>query len=672
MNIDFSKGIHTNTKPINTPEGFYSDAENMRISGRSRRSEEGNSRTAVPTNITQWGDCSIGDQTIILGQKEDAGGAKTGSIIGSLDNAGNWVTIIDRGIPDLLDINSPTQIEGRKDWKGDRLIYFATPSGARRINLDEYQYSWSEEEFDKKSSLFLEYDLPQTKYLSEDNNGEVQSGVYQAAARLLTDSGAETVFGIISSVVPVVQDSLQSYRDNVNGAEPQTPTSKAITFTVENVDPAFKYIELGILTYVGLANTPKVTVMPKILINGRTSIEVTYRGAPDDAQELLIEDFITSGVSYETGKYVAQKDGSLLVGSPKEAVLPDIDWFRVAQNIKAKYVVKKVAYKENLQFQYDDTDLAENETKTVKEISAEGMDEGYKNPLTCALYKGYRRNEVYAFTMTPVFTSGVHGPTVHIPANHDANTAATVENEANPATPLTAEVTNLVPGSYDEWGIAAFDDVGGVSYITQPWLPVQLIGGAEAPTNLTVDNLTQDTFDLNWDAAIPPAGKMIVAYNIYIKVGDVTYLSRVISGTPPATTVFYDTTGFPINAYFYVTAEDNDGVEGARSDLVLVNQQELFPGYVPPGPEAPPQDIQPIAGGLIDGPLNPVASNIGVTRFTLSWDASPDPAVIKYSIYRKNADGTASFYMSVTKASTQGNIGDLGTFISGEEYQDDR
>ena len=92
MKIDFSKGIHTSTDPVNTPAGFYRDAENIRVSGLSKRSEEGNIKMPVPENLVQWGNCSIGDETIILGNIPGRG-----SIIGALDKDDNWTTIIDRG-----------------------------------------------------------------------------------------------------------------------------------------------------------------------------------------------------------------------------------------------------------------------------------------------------------------------------------------------------------------------------------------------------------------------------------------------------------------------------------------------------------------------------------------------------------------------------------------------
>ena len=645
MNIDFSKGIHTSTEPINTPEGFYRDAENIRVSGLSKKSEEGNIRMPIPEQLVQWGNCSIGDETIIIGHIEGRG-----SIIGALTKDDSWTTLVDRGQPDILQITEPTQLEGRKNWKGDRLIYFATPGGARRINLDEYNYLWGNEDFDKNTTLFLEYDLPVTSYVSENHNGALLSGSYQASARLVTDSGAETVFGITSNVVPVVQDSLLGNRADVNGDPPQTPTTKALVFRINNIDTSFKYIEVGILTYVGLNNSEKAIIMNKILINGRTSIEVTYRGASDDAEAIDVTELITSGIFYETGKYLAQKDGTLLIGSPTEAKLPPIDWFRVAQNITAKYTVKKIKYDENLNFEYNyDIDTA-LDTPNIKETSATQMDQGYKNPLTCALYKGYRRGESYGFTLTPVFKTGVYGPTVHIPAMHSTDTEATKEVAA--VIPTSANIVNLTPGSVDNWGIKAVNSAGIRSSISSR-ISVKLVGGPSAPTGLAAIHVTTTGFRLVWGPSTADPGTYVAKY-IIMWDGNILH---TLEGTPPQN-YFNVTTVVPTQGYYYVIPVDSNGVHGTASDTIFVDQTGA-------GVPTIAGVVTPLA--IVEPPTNLIASSIETTRFTLNWTASVTPDVVSYEIYRGNI-----LHTTVHMTSGAGTMGNLGTFISDEMYTDDR
>jgi hypothetical protein len=418
MKINFTRGIHTNTSPVETPEGYYKDAKNMRATGNAKRSDEGNSRmTAVPTNFIQWGECSIGDKTILLGTINGK------SIIGALNEADSWSILVPaRAGVDVLGIVGPTQVEGKKNWAGEDVIYFSTPSGSRRINLS-ISLPTDDVEFDKVTSLFLEYDLPKVTYTGESSSGELLTGAYQIVARLVTQSGASTSFGTASNVIPVVLDSLNSPRHAVNGDPPQTPTSKAIEVTITNLDPAFKYVQMAILTYTGASNTPTATISNLIAINNQSTVQYTYRGASDDFGTVSINELIASGVTYASGEFIAQKDGTLLIGAPTEASMPNIDWFRLAKNITAKFIVKRIPFKETLKFVGSTYTTTDNiDALSMVETSSDFMDDGYRNPITCSLYKGYRRNEVYSLTLTPIFTGGVIGPTVHIPADHAVNT----------------------------------------------------------------------------------------------------------------------------------------------------------------------------------------------------------------------------------------------------------
>jgi len=417
-NIRFDKGIYTAGVDSKKPEGFYSDALNIREDGIIRQTDEGTVITGVPTLLVIWGSTTIASDTIIIGQLDSR------TIIGALNVDNTWTVLSHRTV-DTIQATSPLQVTGRKNWAGERLIYFSTNNGARRMNLDK-EFPTNDEEFDKITSLFLEYDLPKAVYSGESTSGSLSTGVYQFAIRLVTDSEAATPFGIPTGVVSVTKGSTSTSRSDTTGDQPQTPTNKAIELQINNVDSAFMYIQIGILTYIGLANTPVVSVTNLIPINSRVNISYTYTGDSDHLTQISLNEFIASGVNYDTGKFFTQTGGTLLIGAPTETDTPNIDWHRVAENITSKYVVKKISYKENLEFDVYREDTSGLKRQKVVETSYDPMDDSYKNPLTVERFKSHRRGEVYAFTLTPVFKSGVLGPTVHIPAQI-ANTNPTTE-----------------------------------------------------------------------------------------------------------------------------------------------------------------------------------------------------------------------------------------------------
>lgn len=441
MKLDFTRGIHTANEPVNTPEGSYRDAMNMRAPGLSRKTEEGTVKIeGVPDEFLVFGSCALGSETIVVGAGE------SGSEIGVLGADLSWEIKVPARAQDVFGVTERLQVEGKKNWAGERVVYFCTPNGARRVNIDG-EFPISDLDFDKVTSLFLEYDLPRVKFLGEGNTGAVPTGTYQVAARLVTESGASTPFGIVTNPIPIVQASTSLNREAIVGNEPQTDTAKSLSLSIENIDTSFEYIELGVLTYVGLANTPKVTITDQVTINNQETISYTYRGEADDAETSSVTEFIASGVSYTTGKYLTQKDGTLLIGGPVESELPDINWFRVAENIQADFIIKNIPYDENLVF--EGSDLDDRDKYSLKETSEHSADGGYGNPITCELYKGYRRNEVYSFTLTPVFKGGVYGPTVHIPGNHSVATEAISNNPlSNPANTVAQADTGGTLGTY--------------------------------------------------------------------------------------------------------------------------------------------------------------------------------------------------------------------------------
>jgi hypothetical protein len=407
MDVKFDKGIYEASLPLETPEGFYLNASNILAEGNSKKTDDGMLLTDIPTSVVAHGNCSIAENVVVLGVKDDR------SIIGVYNTVTKLWTEILHQITDILQIKSATQVVGRKNWKGDMLIYFSTSTGSRRINLDDLP---NEEDFDKVTSLFLDYELPLLDFTEQESTGEVLTGVYQFAARLVTGSDAKTPFGLMTGVIPVGRSSADANRENVVGGDPQEPTNKSISMTISGLDTSFKYLQVGVVTYVGLASVPTVHVTNLIQINDRTTLDFTYYGARDHLTTVPLIEFIASGIAYDTGKFFTQMNGTLLIGAPTVKDLPEVDWHRVASNIVSEYVVKKIPYLEGLQFVVEEKGSGNAIEQAVRETSETVVGDSYKNPKTCEKFKTFRRGEVYGFTITPKFKSGVLGPTIHVPA----------------------------------------------------------------------------------------------------------------------------------------------------------------------------------------------------------------------------------------------------------------
>jgi len=415
MNIDFSKGIFTKVDVASTPLGFYRDAQCLVRQANTLVSDKGTEKVSGTDPIIVLGYCVIDSEIIIVGKS-------SGTILGAIRQDGTYYTIVEARQVDVLKVTEPVDVVGKKDWQGNRVIYFSTEEKARRIDLGPIgttkSFSNSDATFDKTTSLFVDYEIPVAEYTRETTGGDLPTGVYQFFPRLSTDSGASTSFGVSSPVIPVVvANTNTSEVQTITGDEPQSDSNKAIEILVTNIDTTFKYLEVAVLTYVGFENTEVVTLTRKVEIAGRSEITLTYRGTIDNTSTISLEELISSGVSYTAGKYFEQKDNSLLIAGVRESEVPDVDWFKVAENIDVRYTVHKIPYGESLAFQK--TGMDKPDTRNMNVSITINSPNYYGNPKTAAEKPGYRREEVYGFSLTPVYKSGVLGPTVHIPSTTD-------------------------------------------------------------------------------------------------------------------------------------------------------------------------------------------------------------------------------------------------------------
>lgn len=419
MKVDFSKGINTRTEPATTPPGFYRDAMNMRESGGSLHSEEGTVQIInAPADIKIWGSCSIEDETIVLATVDGA------SVIGVIYNVN-----VDPDVPDtfiehyetLLTLSSATcpnfqsfiQVEGRLDWKGDRVIYFSEGGAMYRIDVDS---SLSGGSYDcTQSEVTGDYMLPLTEFVNVTDDGSVPSGTYQFFTRLRKNTGEVTNVGPQTGPIPIYDDPTTNDDRDKDGAPPQTPTNKRINLTISDIDQNYDTLEIIVVTYIGIENTVKTYALHEVPISGET-ISVSFSGNADLGEEISLEDLIVTKLSLEGYSFSAQKDNTYLIAGAKEKGQPDINWFDVALKIKVAIAVKPLVFTQAT-YSFTKTTFDDlTEVESLLEDSSYAQPGIYKDPKNCESYKSLRRNESYGFTLTPVFTNGLKGPTVHIPA----------------------------------------------------------------------------------------------------------------------------------------------------------------------------------------------------------------------------------------------------------------
>ena len=415
--ITFEKGLFPQLDQTTKIPGTYLDALNMmRDEAGALYNEVGTKLVnLLPSGFKFVGYYNLGDDIIFATTNG------TISTIGILDDEDNYTTIIQNSILGFKE-EYKVEIEGRFNHRGERVIYIVgekiTP---RRINLDKVP----ELNFDKETNMFLEYNLPKVELNRIFSGGKVRSGVYQFAARLVTGSNNVTGFGPISGIIPVGTGNIEGNRRDYDGGAPQSFTNNAISLTIKNIDRSFVYVEPCVITYVGEGNIVRIRTLSKIPIS-KDSVQILYSGEDDEGEVVLDSELSMDSVSYNSVKHILQKDNSLLLAGLGE-VEDTTDWQSIANQIKVKYVEHRLEFYEpisitNPEGNTIDSILRNNRSDTALgagpwiETSVLGSMTDYKNPKVCEKFMSYKRDEVYSFTFTPVYTSGRRGDAFHIPA----------------------------------------------------------------------------------------------------------------------------------------------------------------------------------------------------------------------------------------------------------------
>lgn len=416
--VTFVKGMYPDIDPLQMEEGAYLEAKNMmRDSRGSLVTESGTTlldKLNLGPNSEILGLANVGDDIVIVSIRNNI------SEVGYLDIQDNYhVSISDNilGFKEGVRIGLETKV----DYRGHRIVYLAGKDiKLRSIDLDSIPLPG---DLDKSTMLFMEFDLPVAELDTVVSGGKVPSGVYQFCARLVTESNNTTSFGPISGVIPIGVGTISDGRKNITGADPQTPTQNSIVVKVSNIDRAFKYIEVCVVTYEGESNQVRIRSLGKKSIDNQISMNVSYSGALDEKDIILPEELSIDNVLFESGEYITQKDNTLLIGGLKEYD-NEFDWQSVANSIVMSYYEYDIPYREDYNIvnaegtpwkSLTDNQKYENSYSDVwKDIALGGNYEDYKNPKTCEKFKGYRREEVYSFTFTPIFKGGRKGDAYHI------------------------------------------------------------------------------------------------------------------------------------------------------------------------------------------------------------------------------------------------------------------
>mgnify|MGYP003669291859 CR=1 FL=1 len=242
--------------------------------------------------------------------------------------------------------------------------------------------------------------------------GGLLTGVYYIALAYVDQDLVQTNYLVIANPVSIVEDvegvlPIERY----DGANPKTPSGKAIAWEVTNVNTDYAYVRPAIVRHMdGQRQVFRLNDIPvaNLIRQGRNLISFT---GLEDYANLSVSDIIIDVASYESAKTINQLDGILYLGNVQGS--KDLGYQKYANFIKAHPVTKVFPNFDPREYSLDVLENGYIETSPFGDPTT--VSQGYRHAENIFKYKGYQRDEVYAFYIAFILNDGTESYAYHIP-----------------------------------------------------------------------------------------------------------------------------------------------------------------------------------------------------------------------------------------------------------------
>jgi len=242
--------------------------------------------------------------------------------------------------------------------------------------------------------------------------GGLRTGAYHLALAYVDKDNVATAYVSISSPVSLVAE-LDSTRPTTkkDGDKEGTQTAKAVSWEVSDVNSDYKYLRPVVIRKMGDATEAYRLNDIQIDLNVSGYMIINFSGI-EGVVPSSVEDVIIDTVSYDTAKTINQLDGVLYLGNLTGS--QDVGFQKYANNIKVRsklYDIDKFdeywATADGLHTGFANSPV--DEGNSVLE------DRSYRYVPNISNYRGYQRDEVYAFYIAFIMKDGSMSYAYHIP-----------------------------------------------------------------------------------------------------------------------------------------------------------------------------------------------------------------------------------------------------------------
>ena len=448
----FLKGLFKDTSHLDQPEGTWRHARNMLLNKTEGSvSNEGGNKLAgflegasIKTGnqeSTVVGKIEVNNDKIILFVSTRITDTTYESEIGMWEK-GRYKIVYKPTVTPTIDLNFKKgyPIEGtfKINSKGDLIVYWTDDlNPPRAFNVDRqvraagyvslygittlssinllnlFPYSGKVPTI-KLGEIFSASDP--TYQTSVVTGGGLLTGAYHLALAYVDVDNVATSYLTVSPAVSIVAE-FDSVRPTTkkDGDKEGTQTSKSIAWKIFDVNSDYKYIRPVVIRKMGDAieayRLNDIEIDLDATVTPSTVSDIVFSNL-ENVSPASIEDVIIDTVSYETAKTIEQLDGILYLGNLTGS--KDVGFQKYANNIKVRskiYALKEFdeywATADGLQTGFANSPV--DESNTVLE------DQSYRYIPHATNYKGYQRDEIYAFYIAFIMKDGSMSYAYHIP-----------------------------------------------------------------------------------------------------------------------------------------------------------------------------------------------------------------------------------------------------------------
>lgn len=222
------------------------------------------------------------------------------------------------------------------------------------------------------------FSIPEIEVLGTQIGGKLVTGTYQFAVQY-TDAFGDgySSFYNVTNPLGIDSDAITPNFDTV--------TSKAINLQITNLDTSGLYDYFNIAVIQTINNVPTVKNLGTFPISGST-YNYIFTGIETSTVQLSIADIFEKYPYYDTAQDVFEVDNVL--GWSNLTKSEDINYQQIWSNVKLQWVTYRIPY---------------------------NTFEAYNNPENTSKFRGYMRDEVYAFEGCFILKNGMQTKSFHIP-----------------------------------------------------------------------------------------------------------------------------------------------------------------------------------------------------------------------------------------------------------------